>query len=310
MNIGELLNIKYPIIQGGMTNVSRAETAAAVSNAGGLGMIATGGFSPDEIREQIRKVKTLTDKPFAVNLVLIHPQIEEINKIVIEEGVKIIATGAGNPAPYFDTWLDNDMKVIPVIANIKMAKKVEKLGAFATIFEGSEAGGHIGNLNTMAALPAICDAVDIPVISAGGIYTGRQMLAAEVLGAAGIQMGTRFLVGEETEVHENYKNILIESTDSDTIITGFYSGHPVRVVKNKLTDKLWELEKEAAPASEFEKYGTGATRKACIDGDMEWGSIMAGEGLAYLTKIEPIKDIIEDVISEYEESKKALCQNL
>lgn len=307
MNIGKILDIKYPIIQGGMTNVSRAETAAAVSNAGGLGMIATGGFSPEQIREEIRKIRTLTDKPFAVNLVLMHPQIEEINKIVIEEGVKIVASGGGNPAPYFDSWIENDIKVIPVIANIKMAKKVEKLGAFACIFEGCEAGGHIGNLNTMAALPAICDSVDIPVVSAGGIYTGKQMLAAEVLGAQGVQMATRFLVGEETEVHENYKNCLINAKDSDTIITGFYSGHPVRVVRNKLADKLWELEKNAAPASEFEKYGTGATRKACKDGDMEWGSIMAGEGLAYLTKIEPIKDIIENTIAEYEQAKKDLC---
>lgn len=306
MNIGKILNIKYPLIQGGMTNVSKAETAAAVSNAGGLGMVATGGFSPDEIRNEIRKVKTLTDRPFAVNLVLMHPQIEEINKIVIEEGVKIIATGAGNPAPYFDMWLENDMKVLPVIANIKMAKKVEKLGATACIFEGSEAGGHIGSLNTMAALPSICDAVDIPVISAGGIYTGRQMLAAEVLGAQGVQLGTRFLVGEETEVHENYKKTLINAKDSDTVITGFYSGHPVRVVKNKLAEKLWELEQNAAPLSEFEKYGTGATRKAAIDGDMEWGSIMAGEGLSYLEKIEPIEDIIDHIINEYQEAKKAL----
>lgn len=308
MNIGKILNIKYPILQGGMTNVSRAETAAAVSNAGGLGMIATGGFSPEQIRQEIRKIKTLTDKPFGVNLVLMHPQIEEINKIVIEEGVKIVASGAGNPAPYFESWLENDIKVLPVIANIKMAKKVEKLGATACIFEGNEAGGHIGVLNTMAALPAIVDAVDIPVVSAGGIYTGKQVLAAEALGAQDVQMGTRFLVGEETEVHENYKNLLVDAKDSDTIVTGFYSGHPVRVVRNKLADKLWELEKEAAPASEFEKYGTGATRKACIDGDMEWGSIMAGEGLAYLTKIEPVKDIIENVMAEYKDAKNALCQ--
>lgn len=306
MNIAKLLKIDYPIIQGGMTNVSKAETAAAVSNAGGLGMIATGGFSPEEIRTEIRKIKTLTDKPFGVNLVLMHPKIEEINKIVIEENVKIIASGGGNPAPFFESWIENDMKIIPVIANIKMAKKVEKLGAFACIFEGSEAGGHIGSLNTMAALPSICDSVEIPVISAGGIYTGRQMLAAEALGASGIQMGTRFLVGEETEVHENYKNFLINAKDSDTVITGFYSGHPVRVVKNKLTDKLWELEKNAAAAYEFEKYATGATRKASIDGDVEWGSVMAGGGLSYLTKKEPIKDIIENIITEYKEAKKEL----
>ncbi|MGO3018039.1 MAG: nitronate monooxygenase [Anaerococcus sp.] len=306
MNITNLLKIDYPIIQGGMTNVSKAKTAAAVSNAGGLGIIATGGFSPEEIRTEIRKIKTLTDKPFGVNLVLMHPKIEEINKIVIEEGVEIIASGGGNPAPFFESWIENNMKVIPVIANVKMAKKVEKLGAIACIFEGSEAGGHIGSLNTMAALPSISDAVEIPVISAGGIYTGRQMLAAEVLGASGVQMGTRFLVGEETEVHENYKDFLVNSKNSDTVITGFYSGHPVRVVKNKLTDKLWELEKNSAAPSEFEKYATGATRKACIDGDVEWGSVMAGEGLSYLTKKEPIKDIIESIMDEYKQAKDEL----
>lgn len=303
MNINKLLNIKYPIIQGGMTNVSKAKTAAAVSNAGGLGIIATGGYTPDEIRNEIRKIKQLTDKPFGVNLVLIHPQIEEINKIVIEENVKIIACGAGNSANFFDSWIENDIIVLPVIANIKMAKKVEKLGAKACIFEGNEAGGHIGSLNTMAALPSICEAVNIPVVSAGGIYTGKQMFAAEVLGASGIQMGTRFLVGEETEVHDKYKEFLISAIDSDTIITGFYSGHPVRVVKNSLANKLWELEMNAASNEEFEKYGTGASKKACINGDMEWGSVMAGAGLQYLNKIEPIKDIIEDIMAEYEKIK-------
>ncbi|MDO4594750.1 MAG: nitronate monooxygenase [Tissierellia bacterium] len=308
MKINEVLNIKYPILQGAMAHVSKAETAAAVSHAGGLGMIATGGFTPEEVRNEIRKIKTLTDKPFGVNLVLIHPMLDEIKKVILEEDVKIIACGAGNPAPHFPEWIEHGLKVIPIIANIKMAKKVEKLGAVACVFEGNEAGGHIGSLNTMAALVAICEAVDIPVVSAGGIYTGKQMLAAEVLGASGVQMATRFLVGKETEIHENIKNFLIEAKDSDTIVTGFYSGHPVRVVKNKLAQKLYELEKEAAPSEEFEKYGVGSNKKAVVDGDIEWGSVMAGEGLAYLTKIEPISDIIENTIEEYKMAKENICK--
>ncbi|MDO5713502.1 MAG: nitronate monooxygenase [Tissierellia bacterium] len=306
MKINELLGIKYPIIQGGMANTSKSELAAAVSNAGGLGQVATGGFSPDEVREEIRKMKDLTDKPFSVNLVLMHPQIEEIIDVVIEEGVKIITCGAGNPAPYFEKWLDAGLKVIPVVGNIKMAKKVQDLGAIACVFEGAEAGGHIGALNTMAALPAIVNSVDIPVISAGGIYIGKQVLAAEILGAGGVQLGTRLLVGEETPIHDNYKKLLLESKDSDSVVTGYGSGHPVRVIKNKLTDKLLELERKGASSEEFEKYAAGAGPRAAREGDVEWGSVMAGEGLEYLTKIEPVKDIIENILKEYEEAKNSI----
>lgn len=305
MNIDKVFNIKYPILQGAMAHVTGPKTAAAASNAGCLGMLATGGFSPDEVRANIRKMRELTDKPFGVNLVLIHPQIDEIVDVVLEEDVKIVAMGAGNPAPYFEKFKGRDVKIICIIANVKMAKKVEKLGATACVFEGNEAGGHIGSLNTMAALPAICDAVSIPVISAGGIYTGKQILAAEVLGASGVQVATRLLVANETEISDVTKDFLIEKTDSDSVITGFYSGHPVRVVKNELTEMLLKLEKEGADPMEFEKYAVGANKKA-VNGDTAWGSVMAGEGLIYLTEKANMKDIIDNMVKEYEKTKSEI----
>lgn len=301
--IHKLLGIKYPIIQGGMANTSKSELAIAVSNAGALGQVATGGFSPGQIREEIRKTKAGTDKPFGVNLVLIHPDIEEIVDVVIEEGVKIVTCGAGNPAPFFPKLLDAGITVIPVIANTKMAKKVEALGAVACVFEGAEAGGHIGSLHTMSALPAIADAVNIPVISGGGIYTGRQMRAAEILGAGGVQLGTRLLVAEETPIHEDTKKFLLESKDSDTVVTGITTKHPVRVVKNELSQKLLELEKSNAPLSEFEKYAAGSGPRAAREGDVKWGSVMAGEGLPYLTKIEPVQRILDSLMEEYKSLK-------
>lgn len=302
-HIHEVLGIQYPIIQGGMAYTSKAELAAAVSNAGGLGILATGGFSPQQVREEIHKMREMTDKPFGVNIVLIHPQVEELIDLVIEEKISIITCGAGNPAPYFEKWLQAGIKVIPVIANIKMAKKCEALGATAVVFEGAEAGGHIGSLHTMAELPAICRSVSIPVCSAGGIYTGVQMAAAEIMGAAGVQVGTRFLVGEETPVDRKYKERLIEAKDSDTVVTGALYGHAVRVVKNQLTDAMLELEKKAAPEEEFEKLGVGAYRKG-VGGDVEWGSVMAGEGLAYLDEIEPIAVIVEKLMQEYRSAKE------
>ncbi|WP_297391987.1 nitronate monooxygenase [uncultured Peptoniphilus sp.] len=304
MKITELLNIKYPIFQGAMANISTADLAGAVSEAGGLGMIATGGFSPEVVRSEIRKIKRMTDKAFGVNMVMIHPQIDELNKIVVEEGVKIITCGAGNPEKYFDYWLEKGLKVIPIIANKKMAQKVESLGALACVFEGAEAGGHIGKLNTFPALPEICDSVKIPVISAGGIYTARHILAAEILGASGVQMGTRFLVSKEAPVHENFKKVLIEATDRDTIVTGITRPHPIRGYKNKLAEKLLEIEINNFDQEEFEKYAAGSGKKAVRDGDVDWGSVMAGEGYEYLNKIESVRDIIENIMREYEDLKE------
>lgn len=309
MKIHDLLKIKYPILQGAMANISTAELAGAVSEAGGLGMIASGGFSPEEVRSEIRKIKKMTDKPFGVNMVMIHPEIHELNKIIVEEGVKIITCGAGNPEKYFDYWLKNGLKVIPIIANKKMAQKVERLGAIACVFEGAEAGGHIGKLNTFPALPEIADSVKIPVISAGGIYTGRQILAAEILGASGVQMGTRFLVSEEAPVHENFKKTLLEATDRDTIVTGITTSHPIRCYKNKLAEKLLEIEINKLGEDEFEKYAKGSGKKAVIDGDVVWGSVMAGEGYEYLNKIESVKDIIENIMRDYKDLKNNFKKN-
>lgn len=303
MKIHDILNIKYPILQGAMANISTAELAGAVSEAGGLGMIASGGFSPEEVRSEIRKIKKMTDKPFGVNMVMIHPEIHELNKIIVEEGVKIITCGAGNPEKYFDYWLKNGLKVIPIIANKKMAQKVESLGAIACVFEGAEAGGHIGKLNTFPALPEIADSVKIPVISAGGIYTGRQILAAEILGASGVQMGTRFLVSREAPIHENFKKLLIDASDRDTIVTGITTSHPIRCYKNKLAEKLLEIEINKLGEDEFEKYAKGSGKKAVIDGDVVWGSVMAGEGYEYLNKIESVKDIIENIMRDYKDLK-------
>ncbi|VYU21904.1 enoyl-[acyl-carrier-protein] reductase FabK [Peptoniphilus gorbachii] len=303
MKIHDLLKIKYPILQGAMANISTAELAGAVSEAGGLGMIASGGFNPEEVRSEIRKIKKMTDKPFGVNMVMIHPQIHELNKIIVEEGVKIITCGAGNPEKYFDYWLKNGLKVIPIIANKKMAQKVERLGATACVFEGAEAGGHIGKLNTFPALPEIADSVKIPVISAGGIYTGRQILAAEILGASGVQMGTRFLVSREAPIHENFKKLLIDASDRDTIVTGITTSHPIRCYRNKLAEKLLEIEINKLGEDEFEKYAKGSGKKAVIDGDVVWGSVMAGEGYEYLNKIESVKDIIENIMRDYKDLK-------
>lgn len=309
MKIHDILNIKYPILQGAMANISTAELAGEVSEAGGLGMIASGGFSPEEVRSEIRRIKKMTDKPFGVNMVMIHPEIHELNKIIVEEEVKIITCGAGNPEKYFDYWLKNGLKVIPIIANKKMAQKVERLGAIACVFEGAEAGGHIGKLNTFPALPEIADSVKIPVISAGGIYTGRQIFAAEILGASGVQMGTRFLVSREAPIHENFKKLLIDASDRDTIVTGITTSHPIRCYKNKLADKLLEIELNKLGEDEFEKYAKGSGKKAVIDGDVVWGSVMAGEGYEYLNKIESVKDIIENIMRDYKDLKDNFKKN-
>lgn len=308
MELTNLLNIDYPIIQGGMANISTPDLVVAVSQAGGLGVLATGGFSLEEIRENIHRIKQATDKPFAVNVVLLHPQIQDLAQLVIDEGVDYITCGGGNPLPYFDHWVKAGIKVLPLVGNVKMAKKVQEAGALACIFEGAEAGGHIGALNTMAELPAICDAVDIPVISAGGIYTGRQILAAEVLGAQGVQVGSRFLLAEECPIHINYKNYLINALDSDTLVTGASFGHPVRVVKNRLTDQLQKLEAEGASQEEFDAMTRGAGNRAASLGDTEWGSVMSGQGLAYFDKIQPAREIILDLMDQYKEAKASLLK--
>jgi len=296
--ITKLLGIKYPILQGGMAWVAEHNLAAAVSNAGGLGIIAAANAPAHIVREEIRKTKALTDKPFGVNIMLLSENAEEVAEIVIEEKVPVVTTGAGNPGQYIKKWKENGIKVLPVVASTALAKRMESSGADAIIAEGCEAGGHIGELTTMALTPQVADAVNIPVIAAGGICDGRSFTAAFVLGAQGVQMGTRFLLADECIVHDNYKNMVIKAKDRSTQVTGRSTGHPVRSIKNKLTRKFIQLEKNGVDPNELEKLGSGSLRKAVIDGDIEYGSVMAGQVAGLCHKRQSCSEIIEEIISE------------
>jgi enoyl-[acyl-carrier protein] reductase II len=305
-NICNLLNIKYPIFQGGMAWVSDSSLAAAVSNAGGLGIIAGANAPASFVREQIRRAKELTDKPFGVNIMLLSENADELSEIVIEEGVKVVTTGAGNPGKYMEKWKNAGIKVIPVVASVALAKRMERAGADAIIAEGCEAGGHIGKLTTMVLLPQVVDAVSIPVIAAGGIGDGRGIAAVFMLGAKGIQVGTRFLVADECTIHDNYKEAVIKAKDIDTVVTGRPTGHPVQVIKNKLAREYMNLEKENAPIEKIEELGRGALKKAVKDGDIENGSLMAGQISGLVNKRQSAKEIIEEMFSEYEKVKNSL----
>lgn len=292
--ICELLNIEYPIIQGGMAWVATAELAAAVSNAGGLGLIAAGGAPADVVREQIKKARELTDKPFGVNVMLMNPNADEIMEMLTEEKPAVVATGAGNPGKYMEALKAAGIKVLPVVASVAMAKRMEKMGADAVIAEGTEAGGHIGELTTMVLTPQVVDAVTIPVVSAGGYADSRGTRAAFALGADGIQVGTRFLCSTECLAHDNYKEAVIKAKDRDAVVTGRSTGAPVRALKNKLTKEYQRLEKEGAPFEEIEALGVGGLRRAFQEGDTVMGSLMAGQSAAMVKKIEPCADIVKD----------------
>lgn len=294
----EMLNITYPIIQGGMAWISDYSLASSVSNAGGLGVIAAGNAPGDWVREQIRKTKELTNNPFAVNIMLLSPFAEEVSKVVCEEGVKVVITGAGNPGKYIDMWKKHDITVIPVVPSVALAKRMERTGVDAIIAEGGEAGGHVGELTTMALVPQVVDAVKIPVVAAGGIADGRGVAAAFMLGANGIQVGTRFLVSNECTVHENYKKKILSAKDTDTAVTARGTGHPVRVLRNKLVRQFKELEKNNASLEELEDAGKGALRKAVIEGDVDFGSVMAGQIAGLVSKEQSSKEIIEELFSE------------
>jgi enoyl-[acyl-carrier protein] reductase II len=291
--ICELLGIQYPIIQGGMAWISDWSLCSAVSEAGGLGVIAAGNAPKDWVVDQIRKVKEATDKPFAVNVMLLSPFVEEIAQAVCEEGVKVVITGAGNPGKYVEMWKKAGITIIPVVPSVALAKRMERIGVDALVAEGGEAGGHVGEINTMALMPQVVDAVSIPVIAAGGIADGRGALAAFMLGASALQIGTRFLVAKECNVHENYKMRILDSKDTDTEVTGRSTGHPVRVLKNKLTRKFKTLEKENVDPAVLEELGAGALYKAAIEGDMEQGSIMAGQVAGLIKKEQTAKEIIQ-----------------
>lgn len=298
----ELLNIKYPIFQGGMAWIADASLAAAVSNAGGLGIIAAMNANADWLREEIHKVRTMTDKPFGVNIMLMSPFADEVSDLVVEEKVRVVVTGAGNPGKYMKKWVEAGIKVIPVVASTAMARLVERSGATAVVAEGGESGGHIGELTTMTLVPQVCDAVKIPVLAAGGIADGRGIAAALMLGACGVQCGTRFLVAKECTVHQNYKNKILKAKDIDTIATGKRLGHPVRCLKNQFTRELFKQEYNSNISDEeLEKMGAGALRKAAKEGDEKNGSFMAGQCAAMVHKEQTAQEMIEEMFAQAEE---------
>lgn len=299
--ICDLLNIEYPIIQGGMAWVAEYNLAAAVTNAGGLGIIAAGGAPVEEVLYQIRKAKELTNKPFGVNIMLMSPYADELAKIVIDENVPVVTTGAGNPEKYLPEWKAAGIKVIPVVASVALAKRMEKYGADAVIAEGCEAGGHIGELTTMTLIPQIVDAVSIPVIAAGGIGDGRGLAAVFMLGASAGQIGTRFIVAHESIVHGNYKKRIIDSKDIDSMVTGRSTGHPVRSIRNNMTRTYTKLEKEGKSFEELENLTLGSLRKAVLDGDVINGSLMAGQIAGMINKEQSCDDIIQEIIKEAKE---------
>lgn len=296
--ITEMLSIKYPIIQGGMAWVAEHKLAAAVSNAGGLGLIGAASAPPEIVREEIIKCKELTDKPFGVNVMLLNPNADEVAKIVVEEGVKVVTTGAGSPAKYMDMWKKAGVMVIPVVASVAMAKMMERFGADAVVAEGMESGGHIGSITTMALLPQVVDAVKIPVIGAGGIGDGRGFAAAMMLGAEAVQMGTAFVVADESIVHDNYKDRVIKAADIDSEVTGMSTGHPVRCLRNKMTREYLKLEQSGADFMELEKLTLGSLRNAVMDGDVINGTVMAGQIAGLLKEKKSCEQIITDIMTQ------------
>ena len=293
--LNEILGTKYPIIQGGMANIATGEFAAACSNAGALGLIGAGGMNAETLRENIHRCKALTDKPFGVNIMLMHPQADEFAKIVVEEGVKVVTTGAGNPGKYMDAWKAAGIKVIPVVPSVALAKRMERAGADAVVAEGTESGGHIGMNTTMCLVPQVVDAVDIPVIAAGGIADGRGIAAAFMLGAEGVQLGTRFLATEECQISPKYKELVLKAKDTDNQITGFYSGSPRRGIKTKYTKKLQAMEKAACPPEDFEAMTVGSLRKAVVDGNVDEGSFLCGLIAGMIHEIKPCKEVIDEM---------------
>ena len=293
--LNELLGTRYPIIQGGMANIATGEFAAACSNAGALGLIGSGGMNAEELRANIRRCRKRTDKPFGVNIMLMHPEADTFAQIVVEDGVRVVTTGAGNPGKYLPQWKQAGITVIPVVSAALLAQHLEKMGADALIAEGTESGGHVGEMTTMALVPQVVDAVNIPVIAAGGIEDGRQMAAALALGACGVQVGTCLLVSEECPIHPNYKAALLKARDSDTIVTGRIGGTPVRVLKNRMSREYVRQEKAGADKMELEKFTLGSLRRAVFEGDTNTGSLMAGQVCGMLHEIRPVADILAEL---------------
>ena len=306
MKINELLGTEFPIIQGGMANIATGAFAAAVSNAGALGIIGSGGWDGETLRKEIRIAKAATDKPFGVNLMLMNPHIEDLAKVVVEEGVKVLTTGAGNPGKFVPAWKEAGIKVFPVVAAPILAKRLERYDVDGFIAEGTESGGHVGEMTTMALVPQVVDAVKAPVIAAGGIADGRQMAAAYALGACGVQVGTCLLVSQECPVHENYKKALLKAGANDTVVTGRTTGAPVRVLKNKMARQYLEMEKENMPLAEREKLTLGSLRKAVFEGDLDGGSFMCGQVAGMLHEIKPLRQIFEELMAGCDAAMKGL----
>ena len=296
--ICDLFDIKYPILQGGMAWVATGELAAAVSKAGGLGIIGAGNAPKDVIKEEIRKVKEVTDNNFGVNIMLLSPFVDDIVDLVIEENVPVVTTGAGNPGKYIDRFKKNNIKVVPVVSSVALAKRLVRTGVDAVIAEGTEAGGHIGDLTTMTMVPQLADAVDVPIIAAGGIADGRGFAAALSLGAAGVQMGTRFVCSTESIAHDNYKEAIKKARDRDAVVTGRSTGHPVRNLKNQLTRKIDNMEKQEAAKEKIEEMGAGKLREAVREGNIDTGSVMAGQIAGMINDELPVKEIINNIIKE------------
>jgi len=296
--ICSILGIEYPILQGGMAWVATAELAAAVSEAGGLGIIGAGNAPAEFLRNEIRKVKSITKKPYGVNVMLLSPFVDDVINVVIEERVPVVTTGAGNPGKYLKRLQEIGTKVIPVVSAVALAKKMEKEGVDAVIAEGTESGGHVGELTTMTLVPQVVDAVSIPVIAAGGIADGRGFAASLALGADGIQMGTVFICTTECTAHDNFKNAIIKAGDRGTVVCARPTGHPVRCIKNKLTREFENLESNAAPLEDYETLGAGTLKNAVVDGDSERGSVMAGQIAGLVKEIKPVKQVIDDIIKE------------
>ncbi len=309
-NLAEILGIKYPFIQGGMANISDGRFAAAAANAGALGLIASGGLTLEEIDENIDICRNLTDKPFGVNLMLKHPQSDEIAQLIVDKGVRFVTTGAGSPAKYMEQWKAAGIMVIPVIASTLLAQKMEKAGADAVIAEGTESGGHVGEMATMALVPQVVDAVDIPVIAAGGIADGRQLVAAFALGACGVQLGTALMVSEECPIHLDYKQAILDASDADTLVTGRIAGSPVRQLKNRMSRAYLKEEKTGATREDLSHYMVGAMRKAVFDGDIRDGSLVAGQVSGMLHEIKPIEEILSDLYADGVRAFEALKERL
>ena len=311
VNVCEILGTEYPIIQGAMARIAECNLAAAVSNGGGLGIIAAGGQSAEWLREEIKKTREMTDKPFGVNIMLLADNVEELIQVVCEEKVPVVTTGAGNPGKYIARMKEHGIKVIPVVANVALAMRVARAGADAVVAEGTEAGGHIGETTTMALVPQMADAVDIPVIAAGGIADGRGVAAAYMLGARGVQVGTRFLVANECIVAQGYKDAIIKAKDSSTVATGRSTGHPVRIIKNKLAKKILTLESQNAPEEEINQLCTGTLAAAVRDGEADNGNIMSGQIAGLVKKEQSAAEIIEEMFKEAEkvyEDRNSICR--